>query len=160
MLSSCCQSMQCHEEALGATADCSCKGSTLLIVLHNIMLCLAFILHAFIYSMARLMVICSGLDDLISQVKAQSISVYTTSHTLGCTKVWCILEVCDGTWSQLWEQGTYMWQMHDPYETAYSLVTEPSSPFFSVISSSSVKPFRNHPGFAFFKIQGDYQPSA
>lgn len=135
--------MQCHEEALGATEDCDHKDSTLLIVLHSVMLCLAFILHAFIYSMLKLMVICSWLDDLIGQVKAQSSSVYTTSYSLGCTKAWCILELGDWTRSQLWEQWTFIWQMHDPYETTYSLVTEPSSLFFSVISLSSAKPFRN-----------------
>lgn len=54
-------------------------------------------MHAFLYSGSKLMVICSGLDDLISQVEAQSSSVYTTSPVLGCTKAWCVLVVFDGT---------------------------------------------------------------
>ena len=44
----------------GAMVDCGCKSSTSVIVLHTITQCLAFIVRAGIYSVPKLMVICSG----------------------------------------------------------------------------------------------------
>lgn len=63
--------MPCHGEALGQEPWQTVAVRALHLELYyTVLQCLAFIVHAGIYSVAKLMVLCSGLDDLISQVKA------------------------------------------------------------------------------------------
>lgn len=63
--------MPCHGEALGQEPWKTVAVRALHQELYyTVLQRLAFIVHAGIHSVAKLMVLCSGLDDLISQVKA------------------------------------------------------------------------------------------